>query len=335
MLLGIVDIGSNAIKYKIFNTKDNSLVEYYREPLRLGKDAFTQGFLSELTLKQLAIVLERFKRVFSEKNIEKQFYMATSAIRDCTNKDEILSLLKKQNIDLKIISGDTEAGLLKEFKANVDSYAILDIGGGSVEAFVNVNSQTYARSFQLGAVRLLNKDKSYKEREMSDFGNWLKQYAPVKKLYGLGGNLRAIFEANNHSGPLSSEEFTEFVREYNSVSKKDLIEKFSIPEDRIDIIPLAAEIYELSLASLNCNVIENSFWSISRNKTRVVCIMILCSYLTPYMIIIHVDEKISMKRTIIMLICFRRSPFIWPSRFIICRHKKHFCNRIRKKSGMF
>ena len=73
MLLGIVDIGSNAIKYKIFNTKDNSLVEYYREPLRLGKDAFTQGFLSELTLKQLAIVLERFKRVFSKKNIEKQF----------------------------------------------------------------------------------------------------------------------------------------------------------------------------------------------------------------------------------------------------------------------
>ncbi len=38
MLLGIVDIGSNAIKYKIFNTKDNCLVEYYREPLRLGKN---------------------------------------------------------------------------------------------------------------------------------------------------------------------------------------------------------------------------------------------------------------------------------------------------------
>ena len=270
MLLGIVDIGSNAIKYKIFNTKDNSLVEYYREPLRLGKDAFTQGFLSELTLKQLVIVLERFKRVFSEKNIEKQFYMATSAIRDCTNKDEILSLLKKQNIDLKIISGDTEAGLLKEFKANVESYAILDIGGGSVEAFVSVNSQTYARSFQLGAVRLLNKDKSYKEKEMNNFGNWLKEYAPVQKLYGLGGNLRAIFEANNHSGPLSSKDFTEFVREYNCVSKKDLIEKFSIPEDRIDIIPLAAEIYELSLASLNCNVIENSFWSISNGLFKQI-----------------------------------------------------------------
>ena len=72
MLLGIVDIGSNAIKYKIFNTKDNSLVEYYREPLRLGKDAFTHGSLSELTLMQLATVLKRFKRVFSEKNIEKQ-----------------------------------------------------------------------------------------------------------------------------------------------------------------------------------------------------------------------------------------------------------------------
>ena len=50
----------------------------------------------------------------------------------------------------------------------------------------------------------------------------------------------------------------------NSIEElEDLVEKFSIPEDRIDIIPLAAEIYELSLASLNCNVIENSFWSIS------------------------------------------------------------------------
>ena len=105
---------------------------------------------------------------------------------------------------------------------------------------------------------------------MKNFGNWLKKSGPVKKLYGLGGNLRAIFEANNHSGPLSSKEFTEFVREYNSVSKKDLIEKFSIPEDSIDIIPLAAETYEISLASLNCNVIENSIleyirWIIQAN----------------------------------------------------------------------
>ena len=263
MLVGIVDIGSNAIKYKIFDTKKNSLVEYYREPLRLGKDVFTQGFLSKLTLKQLVTVLGRFKKVFFDKNIEKQFYMATSAIRDCTNKDEILSLLKKQNIDLNIISGDTEASFLKEFKANVDSYAILDIGGGSVEAFISVDSGTFARSFQIGAVRLLNKDKGYKESEMKSFRNWLNQYGPVEKLYGLGGNLRAIFEANNHSGPLSSKEFTKFVKEYNSLSKKDLVKKFSIPEDRIDIIPLAAEIYEASLESLNCNVIENSFWSIS------------------------------------------------------------------------
>lgn len=263
MLVGIVDIGSNAIKYKIFDTKKNSLVEYYREPLRLGKDVFTQGFLSKLTLKQLVTVLGRFKKVFFDKNIEKQFYMATSAIRDCTNKDEILSLLKKQNIDLNIISGDTEASFLKEFKANVDSYAILDIGGGSVEAFISIDSGTFARSFQIGAVRLLNKDKGYKESEMKSFRNWLNQYGPVEKLYGLGGNLRAIFEANNHSGPLSSKEFTKFVKEYNSLSKKDLVKKFSIPEDRIDIIPLAAEIYEASLESLNCNVIENSFWSIS------------------------------------------------------------------------
>ena len=36
MKISIVDIGSNAVKYKIFNSENFELLEYYREPLTYG-----------------------------------------------------------------------------------------------------------------------------------------------------------------------------------------------------------------------------------------------------------------------------------------------------------
>ena len=52
MKYAIVDIGSNAIKYKIFN-KNLELDEYYRHPLRLGRDVFSKGYLEEKTIQNL------------------------------------------------------------------------------------------------------------------------------------------------------------------------------------------------------------------------------------------------------------------------------------------
>ena len=50
MKISIVDIGSNAVKYKIFNSENFELLEYYREPLRLGRDVFTNNKLSEISI---------------------------------------------------------------------------------------------------------------------------------------------------------------------------------------------------------------------------------------------------------------------------------------------
>ena len=57
MNLAIVDIGSNAVKYKIFSSKDNKLTEYVREPLRLGTDVFKNGFLSKPSKDKLINLL--------------------------------------------------------------------------------------------------------------------------------------------------------------------------------------------------------------------------------------------------------------------------------------
>ena len=212
MKYAIVDIGSNAIKYKIFNG-GLELIEYYRHPLRLGRDVFSKGYLEDKTIQDLLNLLLDYKKNFKSKNILSVNYIATSALRDTQNAKEIIELLKQHDIQVKIISGDVEAVLLAE---------------------------------------------------------WLRQFKSIDHLYGLGGNLRALMQANEIKGPIKASDFNNYIKNYLSIDDTVLIEKYEIPKDRIDIIPEALNLYSLIIQELNSHVIENTFWSISDGLVRKV-----------------------------------------------------------------
>ncbi len=269
MKYAIVDIGSNAIKYKIFN-ETLELVEYYRHPLRLGRDVFSKGYLEEKTIQELLNLLLNYLQIFEKHKIKNISFIATSALRDTKNSQEIIKLLKENNINLKIISGDIEASLLSEFNKTKKNSAVIDIGGGSLEICINSNNVIHAKSFQLGAVRLLNlnvKDKAVATEELSV---WLRQFKLIKQLYGLGGNLRALMQANSISGPIKTSEFNKLITNYKSIDNSILIQDYKIPEDRIDIIPEALNLYSLIIKELDADIIENSFWSISDGMVRKI-----------------------------------------------------------------
>ena len=269
MKYAIVDIGSNAIKYKIFN-ETLELVEYYRHPLRLGRDVFSKGYLEEKTIQELLNLLLNYLQIFEKHKIKNISFIATSALRDTENSQEIIKLLKENNINLNIISGDIEASLLSEFNKTKKNSAVIDIGGGSLEICINSNNVIHAKSFQLGAVRLLNlnvKDKAVATEELSV---WLRQFKLIKQLYGLGGNLRALMQANSISGPIKTSEFNQLITNYKSIDNSILIQDYKIPEDRIDIIPEALNLYSLIIKELDADIIENSFWSISDGMVRKI-----------------------------------------------------------------
>ena len=269
MKYAIVDIGSNAIKYKIFNG-DLELVEYYRHPLRLGRDVFSKGYLEDKTIEDLLNLLLDYKKNFKSKNILDVNYIATSALRDTQNAGEIIELLKQHDIDMKIISGDVEAFLLAEFNKSKINTAVVDIGGGSLEVCVNTNNDIRAKSFQLGAVRLLNFSETQKSEALQELSSWLRQFRSIDHVYGLGGNLRALMQANEIKGPINASDFNDYITNYLSIDNSVLIEKYDIPKDRIDIIPEALNLYSLIVKELNSQVIENTFWSISDGLVRKV-----------------------------------------------------------------
>lgn len=269
MKYAIVDIGSNAIKYKIFNA-DLELVEYYRHPLRLGRDVFSKGYLEDITIQDLLALLLEYKKIFNRKKIQNVNYIATSALRDTQNSVEIIELLKQNDIYVKIISGEVEASLLAEFNKTKPNSAVIDIGGGSLEICINSNNDIHTRSFQLGAVRLLNLNNSQKSQALEKLSLWLRKFKSIDSVYGLGGNLRALMLANEIKGPIKASDFNKYVNNYLSLNSTDLIEKYDIPKDRIDIIPEALNLYSLIIEELKSSVIENTFWSISDGLVRKI-----------------------------------------------------------------
>ena len=270
MKISIVDIGSNAVKYKIFNSENFELDEYYREPLRLGRDVFSENKLSESTISKLIDLLVRYSEIFKERNIEQTYFIATSAVRDSENSDVLISKLEEKNIHLKILTGKQEASLLVNFNKDIEDSAVIDIGGGSVEVCINSKSNMHYESFQLGAVRLLNLNQNERYEAMNQFGAWLQEFSPIPTTFGLGGNLRAIMQANDHKGVINTEDLINLIDNYNRLDEDILIQEFDIPKDRIDIVPIAAEIYLFFLSKIGAKTIENSFSSISDGLVRKV-----------------------------------------------------------------
>ena len=263
MNIAIVDIGSNAIKYKIFDRNNMELKDYYREPLRLGRDVFTNGYLSDHNCEKLYSLLNRYKDLFQDQGITTTHFIATSALRDAKNNTNIIEELKDQGIDVKVISGDIEASLLKNYDFTHETEAIIDIGGGSVEICVKQGDSYIAKSFQLGAVRLLSYSQADQTEAFKDLGVWLGQFSSIESLVGLGGNLRALMQANEISSEFDTKLFDSYAQKYNSLSNDQLINEFNIPEDRIDIIPNALNVYSYIIKETKAKVISNSFWSIS------------------------------------------------------------------------
>ena len=69
--LASIDIGTNAIKLKIFESSQTKLsfIESERTPIRLGSDVFKKGFLSKDKLEELSNVLNALYTISKTKSV--------------------------------------------------------------------------------------------------------------------------------------------------------------------------------------------------------------------------------------------------------------------------
>ena len=265
MKIAAIDIGTNAVKSKIFDTSSNliSFNESIRSPTRLGTDVFVDGQLSKVSIQKLVTSLKKYQDYFNRNEIDFYEIVATSAFRDTKNSENARRLVENEiEHPIKVISGLEEASLIalnpKIKKSDSKLYA--DLGGGSLEFFYYLDGKKKIKSFQLGAVRnMLRKDRP---DEWKKLNAWLNKLPSFNTVVGIGGNIRSFLKIHNQD-KISKEEFIKLKDKLNKLTFSEKISKHDLSEDRADVIDYAMSIYEFVLNRLDVKNIRSTKWGVS------------------------------------------------------------------------
>ena len=260
MRLAAIDIGSNAARLLITEVTENesgnpvfNKLNLVRVPLRLGFDVFETGTISKQKVGMILQTMKAYRHLLNAYEVVHVLACATSAMRDAKNAADIVRKIKfETGISIEIISGDKEAGFVFEnhVAEKMDkehSYLYIDVGGGSTElSFFSNGILASKKSLNIGTIRLL--------KNMVNESNWDEMKEAIKNFtkghkeviaIGSGGNINKIFSMSGRKEgkPLSLELLRDYYKELNLIPLKERIEKFSLKEDRADVIVPALQIY--------------------------------------------------------------------------------------------
>jgi len=259
MKIAAIDIGSNAARMQISKVLENDgqisfkKVEYVRFALRLGHDVFNDGEISPESEVRIFKLLNAYKLLMDLHEVKDYLICATSAMREASNSDAVVTRIHKiLDMKIHIIEGTKEAELINDVvvKALDDAnYLHIDVGGGSTE--LNIYSQrkkVASRSFKIGSVRTLeNKEK---EGDWNRMKKWVASNIDVNTAnitaVGTGGNINKLFNISpNHEGETSMtfEELNRLKEYVGSFTYEERINKLRLNADRADVILPAAQIY--------------------------------------------------------------------------------------------
>ena len=166
MRVAAIDCGTNSIRLLIADIDGSNFREIYRtmEIVRLGQGVDqNKAFHPDAIARTLAAV-DLFAQEISKRGVEHIRFCATSATRDATNRELFIDGVKERlGVEPEVISGEEEArlsfiGATKEFAQSDAPFLVVDIGGCSTE-FVYGNSDVeFAKSVNIGCVRMTERN---------------------------------------------------------------------------------------------------------------------------------------------------------------------------------
>ncbi|KAI9296838.1 actin-like ATPase domain-containing protein [Neoconidiobolus thromboides FSU 785] len=209
--LGIIDIGSNAIRFSILNELRPCLPMIYSERIKIAllPEIEELGEIKQETLKNIINDFKRCKLILESYDKEYEMKLvATESIRNLKDQLSFIELIKKElNWDLTILTKEEESKITSfgvvSCIYNVNGL-IFDLGGGSLEInYLNTKDKTIKtqpQSLTLGSQRLL----AYKNGENGNIEEIIEKQLKqglldlnekkfqYENVYFSGGGLRSI-----------------------------------------------------------------------------------------------------------------------------------------------
>jgi exopolyphosphatase/guanosine-5'-triphosphate,3'-diphosphate pyrophosphatase len=267
--LAVLDLGSNAVRLVLARVTPGvefRVLRQERVQTRLAADRRGRlpGRAIEETVRAIRAFLSEVRRGHSPRVLA----IATAAVRDAPNADRLLGALRREAVEVKVLSGAEEARLGAAavlWRRPIDRGAIVDLGGGSLQV-TRVRGGRIARvaSVPLGVVRttlrFLRHDPvrageiaALRRETRERLLGVLPRAEAGDALIGLGGSLRALgrvfLRAAGRDGSLGGlrlrrGEISELRRRLEPLSVRQRRRVRGLKAERADVILAGAVVIE-------------------------------------------------------------------------------------------
>jgi exopolyphosphatase/guanosine-5'-triphosphate,3'-diphosphate pyrophosphatase len=162
LICACIDIGSNTTRLLVADAGEGQLRELVtqRAFTRIGKSLGSGGAIPAAKIAETAEVVATQAKVAREVGAEQIVTVATAAIRNASNRDELLSAIADGGgMPLEVLSSEEEArlsfvGATRTLLTPVDgTIAVIDVGGGSSELAIGEpdGAMAWSASFRIGS----------------------------------------------------------------------------------------------------------------------------------------------------------------------------------------
>ncbi len=280
--VGVIDVGSNSVRLVVFDGAARSPAYFYNEKVMagLGAGLGETGRLNPEGRVRALAALRRFAALAKAMKVSPLTTVATAAVREAADGDEFQREVRRATgLRLNIITGEEEARLSAQgvLLGWPEAEGIIcDIGGSSMElAEVSGGKVGDRVSTALGPLKLRDikgGPKAIRNHAGKVLDKLARSFARNQRLYLVGGSWRAIARIDMerrdypltvlHEYRMTPEQAQETVRYIEGHPIEALRAKTGIGAERMELVPVAAQVLHALVTALKPAAIDVSSYGI-------------------------------------------------------------------------
>ena len=302
-----IDCGTNSIRLLIADVSEGNFRELYRtmEIVRLGQGVDKNKSFDPAAIERTLRATAAFSEEIARRGVTAIRFCATSATRDAENRalfiDGVRDIL---GIEPEVISGDEEArlsfaGAVSEMHPSDAPFLVIDIGGGSTEFVYGEKEVRFAKSVNIGCVRMSERHfatapatSESVDAAIADIDSAIEEAAQVvpieqaRTLIAVAGTATTVAAAALdlgeydryaiHLSRISAEKTSEISKLFLSMTRDEISSLGYMHPGRVDVIAAGALVLDRIMKATGAtefvaserDILDGMAWSISSPRNN-------------------------------------------------------------------
>lgn len=302
-----IDCGTNSIRLLIADVSEGNFRELYRtmEIVRLGQGVDKNKSFDPAAIERTLRATASFSEEIARRGVTAIRFCATSATRDAENRALFIDGVREiLGIEPEVISGDEEArlsfaGAVSEMHPSDAPFLVIDIGGGSTEFVYGEKEVRFAKSVNIGCVRMSERHfatapatSESVDAAIADIDSAIEEAAQVvpieqaRTLIAVAGTATTVAAAALdlgeydryaiHLSRISAVKTSEISKLFLSMTRDEIASLGYMHPGRVDVIAAGALVLDRIMKATGAaefvaserDILDGMAWSISSPKTN-------------------------------------------------------------------